>query len=101
MKNKTWWIAGVGLLIALAVTIISPLASSSPDGLERVAEDHGFLDLGEDALYEIIPDYVLPGIPSESLATILAGMVGVLIVFGIGLGAGYVLRRRPPADQTG
>jgi ABC-type Fe3+ transport system permease subunit len=101
MKNRTWWIAGVGLLIALAVTVISPLASAWPDGLERVAEDHGFLDLGEDAPYEIIPDYVLPGVQSESLATILAGMVGVIIVFGVALGAGYVLRRRQPADQTG
>ncbi len=97
MKNKTWWI---GLLIALAVTIIAPLASPWPDGLERVAEDKGFLDLGQDAPYEVIPDYVLPGVQSESLATILAGMVGVVIVFGIGLGAGYVLRKRSPADQT-
>jgi hypothetical protein len=98
MKNKTWWI---GLLIALAVTIIAPLASPWPDGLERVAEDSGFLDLGQDAPYEVIPDYVLPGVQSESLATILAGMVGVVIVFAIGLGAGYVLRKRSPADQTG
>ena len=101
MKNKTWWIAGVGLLIALAVTVISPLASPWQDGLERVAEDHGFLNLGEDPAYEIIPDYVLPGVPSESLATILAGMVGVVIVFGIGLGVGYVLRKRSPAEETG
>jgi hypothetical protein len=100
MKNRAWWIAGVGLLVALAVTIISPLASPWPDGLERVAEDHGFLDLGEDPPYEIIPDYALPGVPSESLATILAGMVGVVIVFAVGLGAGYVLRKRAPADQA-
>jgi hypothetical protein len=98
MKNKTWWI---GLLIALAVTIIAPLASPWPDGLERVAEDNGFLDLGQDAPYEVIPDYVLPGVQSESLATIFAGMVGVVIVFAIGLGAGYVLRKRSPADQAG
>jgi hypothetical protein len=100
MKNRHWRIAGVGLLIALAVTLISPLASPWPDGLERVAEDQGFLDLGEDPAYELIPDYVLPGIRSESFATILAGMVGVLIVFGVGLGAGYILRRRLPADET-
>jgi ABC-type Fe3+ transport system permease subunit len=100
MKSKTWWIAGIGLLIALVVTVISPLASSWPDGLERVAEDHGFLDLGQDPTYEIIPDYVLPGIQSESLATILAGMVGVVIVFAIGLGAGYVLRRRAPTEEA-
>ena len=98
MKNKTWWI--VGLVIALAVTLLSPLASPWPDGLERVAEDQGFIDAQEEPRYEIIPDYVLPGIASESLATILAGLVGVLIVFGIALGAGYALRRRRPQAQA-
>jgi hypothetical protein len=100
MKKRNWWIAAVGLLIALAVTLISPLASPWPDGLERVAEDHGFLDLGKDPAYKIIPDYVLPGVQSESLATILAGMVGVVIVFGVSLGVGYVLKRRLPTDET-
>ena len=71
MKSRKWWI--VGLLIALAVVLVSPLASSWPDGLERVAENQGFGHLAEDPPYEIIPDYVLPGIASESLATILAG----------------------------
>jgi hypothetical protein len=98
MRNKTWWI--VGLAIALAVTLLSPLASPRPDGLERVAEDQGFIDAAEEPFYEIIPDYVLPGIPSESLATILAGAVGVLIVFGIALGAGYALRGRRPEGEA-
>jgi hypothetical protein len=92
MKGKRWWI--VGLAIALAVTILSPLASSSPDGLERVAEDQGFIGRALEPLYQIIPDYVLPGIPNEQLATILAGMVGTLIVFGLALGAAYLLRAR-------
>jgi cobalt/nickel transport protein len=37
MQSKRWWI--VGLIIALGLTVISPLASGWPDGLERVAED--------------------------------------------------------------
>jgi hypothetical protein len=98
MRNRTWWI--VGLVIALAITLVSPLASPWPDGLERVAEDHGFMDSEAEPFYEIIPDYVLPGIPSESLATILAGVVGVLIVFGITLGAGYALRSRGPEGEA-
>ena len=36
-----------GLGIALVIAIFSPLASSSPDGLERVAEDKAFVDKGE------------------------------------------------------
>ncbi len=98
MKNKRWWI--LGLIIALAVTVLSPLASPSPDGLERVAEDQGFIDRALDPFYEIIPDYILPGLPNENLATILAGMVGVLIVFGLAFGAAYALRGREAAGQT-
>jgi len=91
MKWK-WWI--VGLLIALAVTLISPLASAWPDGLERVAEDKGFIEDAQDAPYEVIPDYVLPGIGNEALATILAGIVGTLVVFGLAYSLGILLRRR-------
>lgn len=98
MSKKRWWI--VGLVIALAVTLLSPLASAWPDGLERVAEDHGFIGLAADPFYEIIPDYVLPGVSSEALATILAGVIGVLTVFGLALGAGYVLRARRSEHET-
>ena len=94
MKWK-WWI--VGLLIALAVTLLSPLASAWPDGLERVAENKGFIEDAQDAPYEVIPDYVLPGIGNEALATILAGIVGTLVVFGLAYGLGILLRRREAA----
>ena len=91
MKLK-WWI--VGLLIALAVTLISPLASAWPDGLERVAEDKGFIEVAQDAPYEVIPDYVFPGIGNDAVATILAGIVGTVVVFGLAYGLGALLRRR-------
>ena len=97
MKWK-WWI--VGLLIALAVTLISPLASAWPDGLERVAEDKGFIEDAQDAPYEAIPDYVLPGIGNEALATVLAGIVGTLVVFGLAYGLGILLRRRKPCEGS-
>lgn len=87
-------VVAVGLLIALLLAILSPLASSHPDGLEWVAEQKGFLDTAQGPLYEIIPDYVFPGIPNEVLATILAGLVGTLIVFGVFLLSGRLSRRR-------
>ncbi len=98
MKNKKWWV--VGLIIAMAVTILSPLASPWPDGLERVAEDQGFIDRALDPFYEIIPDYILPGVPNEALATILAGIVGVLVVFGLAFGVAYALRGKEAKPQT-
>src|SRR5690606_10613414 len=84
----------VGILIAGVVAFSSAwLASGDPDGLERVAEDEEFLHHAEDPGYEILPDYTIPGIDGE-ISTALAGIVGVVLMLGIGLGAGYLLRRR-------
>ncbi|MCX7707810.1 MAG: energy-coupling factor ABC transporter permease [Anaerolineae bacterium] len=84
----------VGLLIALGLTVLAPLASAHPDGLEWVAEQRGFLDLAQGAVYEIIPDYVFPGIANEALATIVAGILGTLLVFGVTLGLAFARRKR-------
>lgn len=72
-----------GSIITLALTILSPLASSHPDGLEWVAEQKGFLEAARDSFYNIIPDYVFPGIQSPTVATIVAGIIGSAIVFGL------------------
>lgn len=86
------WVGG--LLIALVLAIISPLASSHPDGLEWVAEQKGFLDIARGPVYEIIPDYVFPGISNEAVATIVAGIVGTIFVFAIALVVAYSRRNR-------
>jgi len=83
-----------GLILALALVVLSPLASSHPDGLEWVAEQQGFLEAAQGPTYEIIPDYVLPGVSDEALATILAGVVGVVIVFAVAVSIAYTRRRR-------
>jgi hypothetical protein len=83
----------VGLGIALGVALLSPLASSHPDGLERVAEDEEFIDEARDAPYEVIPDYLFPGVENEDVATVLAGIAGVLIVAVLTLGVAFILRR--------
>ena len=87
-----WW--QIGLLVCLVVACLSPLASSSPDGLERVAEDKGFIDLVREAPFQIIADYVFPGIENEAVATILAGLVGSLILFGVVYGMAWLLKSR-------
>lgn len=85
--------AAAGLALALAVTLLAPLASPHPDGLERVAEDQGFGETAQDAPYEIIPDYVLPGVPDERLATIAAGLVGTLVVAGVAFAVARLRRQ--------
>jgi cobalt/nickel transport protein len=92
--SRNWWILiGAGIAVALFITLFSPFASSHPDGLEKVADDKGFLEEGKDPSYEIIPDYTFPGVENEQAATILSGIVGVLIVAALGLGFGYLMRR--------
>ncbi len=81
-----------GLALAILLIIASPLASAHPDGLEWVAEEKGFLDTAQEPLYNIIPDYVLPGVSNEALATILAGIIGALIVLGVTLAVAYSRR---------
>ena len=90
--RKYWWV--IGLLLALGVALLSPLASPHPDGLERVAEDEGFLDQAEDAPYEVIPDYAFPGIENEATATIVAGLAGTVLLFVLGYALAWLLRRR-------
>jgi cobalt/nickel transport system permease protein len=81
ISSKGIWI--IGMIFTLALIALSPLASAKPDGLEWVAEELGFISLARDAAYQIIPDYVMPGIHNESLATILAGIIGVMIVISV------------------
>jgi len=89
VKSK-WWL--IGLVACLAVACLSPLASSSPDGLERVAENKGFIGLAGEAPFQIIADYVFPGMENEALATILAGLIGTLILFSVAYGIAWLLR---------
>jgi PDGLE domain len=89
----------VALALSLAIGLaffLSPYASSSPDGLNRVAGDKGFD--GRATLHSVqedspIPGYAFPGIDDEKLAKGLAGFVGTLGVFALGYGAAVTIRR--------
>ena len=90
----------IACALALAVGLgfgLSPYASASPDGLEKVAGEQGFLETGRLASIQEdspIPDYAFPGIEDERLATGMAGFVGTLVVFLAAFALAYALRRR-------
>ena len=93
-----------GLALALGLAFfLSPFASKAPDGLERVAADKGFLDraTGREVISSPLPDYAVPGVKNEALATALAGLAGTLIVFGLALIIGYSLKTRWAQGEEG
>ena len=100
-RNRYLGLLLAGIALALVVVLFSPLASGHPDGLERIAEDKGFREHAEDAPYELLPDYSIPGIEDERVSTIVAGVVGVLLVAGLTYGIGLILGRRKRASGGG
>jgi cobalt/nickel transport system permease protein len=80
-KGGGGW-AWVGGLITLAVVLFSPLASTNPDGLNRVATDLGFLDSAQSGAGPLA-GYTLPFLSFTSLGKIGAGIIGVIVVGAI------------------
>lgn len=91
LKRYGWVLAGL-LIAALVVVFLAPAASSDPDGLDRVAEDKEFVEKGKDPAYEWLPDYTIPGVDNEWVSVVLAGLIGVGIVFGATLALGAAVR---------
>ncbi len=89
-----------GVVLALAVAVfLSPWASSWPDGLERVAENLGFIKKAEQSGVTQwegapLPDYKFPGIQNKGWATALTGLLGTLVMVGLGWGIARLLRRK-------
>lgn len=98
-SNGSGWIV-VGLMIALILAFASPLADSNPDGLERVAQTQGFEEQAEDSVYEIMPDYTVPFIQDEIWTTIIAAIIGIVIVSGIGFGVARLSNKTPVEQST-
>ena len=92
---------GLAAAILLAV-LISPFASSHPDGLEKVAQKKGFLEKGEvvPVLVSPMPDYAWPGIKNEKAATSLAGIAGTLLVFCLGCSIALLLKAGKKSHET-
>jgi len=101
-----WFLAaGLGVALLLAF-LVSPHASSAPDGLQKVAADHG-LDAGQrqQALAGgPLAGYSVSGVHDVALARGLAGIAGVAVTGGIGWALFAVLKRRAarlPLTQGG
>lgn len=95
--GRLWIIAGAA--ITLLVIFLAPFASANPDGLERVAEDMGFVNAGVAAPYQLLPDYTIPLLGETSLSTIIAGAIGAIVVAGIVVLLVQLLRKTAHSEQ--
>ena len=78
-SNKKFYL--VFLLVSIGLAgIVSFYASSSPDGLEKVAEDVGFIETAKDHSLDnsALADYGVAGIENERLSVGIAGILGVI-----------------------
>jgi hypothetical protein len=91
--GRWWWVIGIAI-VALVVVVFAPLASSDPDGLERVAEDNGFIGQAQNVVGGLFGDYGIPGIDDPTVSTILSGLLGVAILLVVVFLVGRVLARR-------
>ena len=88
-------LGGVAVAV-LAVVVLAPLASSAPDGLEKVAQALGFAGKAAEKTVVATPlaGYAVPGVRSPAAATALAGAFGTLVMFGFSLILGRLLARK-------
>ncbi len=70
----------LGLIASLIVILLAPFASGYPDGLEWVAGMAGFAESAQDAPFTLLPDYGLPFLGETPISTILAGLVGIVVI---------------------
>lgn len=69
------------IVISLVIAgLVSWFASPRPDGLERVAEDHGFAEKAANPSFEIFPGYTIPGL-GAFWSNGMAGIIGTFITF--------------------
>lgn len=102
MRNiSTKWLALGILVVALVLAgVVSYYASSSPDGLNRVAQDHGFSSTEKQHATADSPlaGYSAKDVDNPRLSGGLAGVAGVVVVLALAGGLALVVRRRKPVS---
>ena len=77
-KNSKSSFYGLFIFLLLCLTLITPYASSSPDGLESVASDFGFSE--GSGIVLLLDDYGISGLNNDFLSTALSAVLGVVVV---------------------
>lgn len=102
-RKALWTVIFVGLMVSLIIAgFVSFYADPNPDGLERVAEDTGFIDSATDSANAGLPtaDYGIAGVEDERLSVGLAGVIGVVVMAVVAFGLFYWLGKGKKASTS-
>lgn len=100
ISNRKFYASAL-LISALLAGGLSFYASSSPDGLEKVAEDVGFIETAKDHTFAdfTLSDYGISGLENARLSVGFAGLLGVVATALVALGL-FMLIRKKPVDKN-
>lgn len=100
ISNRKFFALAI-LISALLAGGVSFYASSSPDGLEKVAEDVGFIETAEDHTFSdfTLSDYGIAGLENARFSVGIAGLIGVLTTALIALGLFRLIRKKAPSKN--
>ncbi|MFH1683838.1 MAG: PDGLE domain-containing protein [Candidatus Margulisiibacteriota bacterium] len=71
------------ILLSILIAVLAAFfASAHPDGLEWVAGKLGFIEQGVEQT-SLMTDYSVPVIAQAGISTAIAGILGIIIVFGL------------------
>ena len=69
---------GLFIILILLFSLATPFASSSPDGLESVAEEFGFTQT--DGIVLLLDDYGISAVNNDFISTVLSALLGVTVL---------------------
>ena len=69
---------GLFIILILLLSLVTPFASSSPDGLESVAEEFGFTQT--DGIVLLLDDYGISAVNNDFISTVLSALLGVIVL---------------------
>ncbi|GGY22786.1 hypothetical protein GCM10010384_32250 [Streptomyces djakartensis] len=100
-SHRGVWAAGLVTSLVLA-GFVSFYASADPDGLEKVATDHGIDKKAEEHATADSPlaDYGVRDVDDARLSGGLAGVIGVGVTVAAGTGVFWAVRRRRSDDTS-
>ena len=69
---------GLFIILILLLSLVTPFASSSPDGLESVAEEFGFTQT--EGIVLLLDDYGISAVNNDFISTVLSALLGVTVL---------------------